>query len=71
MDPHKKFTTQWGKIYNRDLEEFTKEEILEMCHKDATDICMPRRDNDNRPPIIELEFEKDILHPAPYVLHNN
>ena len=37
-----------------------------MCPKDATDICMLRRDKENRfvrPPIIELEFEKDILDP--------
>ena len=35
-----------------------------MCLKDITDICMPRRDNENRlmvPPIIEVEFEKDTL----------
>ena len=37
-----------------------------MCPKDVLDISMPRRDDDNRligPPIIELEFEKDILEP--------
>ena len=37
-----------------------------MCPKGVTDIHMPRRDDDNRlmgPPIIELEFEKDILDP--------
>ena len=37
-----------------------------MCPKDVTDIRMSRRDDDNRlvgPPIIELEFEKDILNP--------
>ena len=37
-----------------------------MCLKDVMDILMPRRDDDNRllrPPIIELEFEKDILDP--------
>ena len=37
-----------------------------MCPEDVTDICMPRRDNENRlmgPPIIELEFEKDTLDP--------
>ena len=41
-----------------------KEEILEMCPKDITNIRMPRRDDDNMlmgPPIIELEFEKDTL----------
>ena len=58
------FNTQWGTIYSRDLVEFTKEEILEMCPKDVTDIPIPRRDNNNsfmRPLIIELVFEKDIL----------
>ena len=41
-----------------------KEEILEMCPKDITDIRMPRRDNKNSimgPPIIDLEFENDKL----------
>ena len=28
LEPHKKFNTQWGTIYNRDLVEFTIEEIL-------------------------------------------
>ena len=53
-------------MYNRDLVEFMKEEILQMCPKDVTDICMPRRDNENRlmrSPIIELELEKYILVP--------
>ena len=53
-------------MYSRDLAEFTKEEIMEMCSKDVVDICMPRRDDDNwllGQPIIELEFEKDILEP--------
>ena len=39
---------------------------MAMCPKDVTDICMSRRDNENRlmgPPIIELEFEKAILDP--------
>ena len=43
-----------------------KGEILEMCPKDVMDICMSRRDDDNRlvgPPIIELVFEKNILDP--------
>ena len=48
IEPHKKFNTQWGTIYNRYLLEFTKEEILEMCPKDVTNICMPSRDNDNK-----------------------
>ena len=37
-----------------------------MCPKDVTDIRMPKRDVENRfmgPPIIELEFKKDILDP--------
>ena len=64
IEPHKNFITQWGTIYNRELVEFTKEEILYMCPKDVMDICMLRRDNENRlmgPSIIELEFEKDTL----------
>ena len=39
---------------------------MEMCPKNVVNICMIRRDNDNRligPPIIELEFKKDILEP--------
>ena len=43
-----------------------KQETIEMCPKDVTDIRMPRKDNDNRlmgPSIIKLEFEKDILVP--------
>ena len=48
IEHHKKFNSQWGTIYNRDLVEFTKEDILEMCPKDVTDIRMPRRDDDNR-----------------------
>ena len=55
-----------GAVYSRDLAEFTKEEIMEMCPKDVMDISMPRRDDENRlmgPPIIELEIEKDILDP--------
>ena len=61
IEPHKKFNTQWRTIYNRDLVEFMKEEILEMCPKDVKNICMPRKDDYNRligPPIIELVFEK-------------
>ena len=27
IEPHKKFNTQWGTIYNRDLLEFTKGDI--------------------------------------------
>ena len=37
-----------------------------MCPKDVMDIRMPRRNDDYRlmvPPIIELEFAKDILDP--------
>ena len=37
-----------------------------MCPKKRTNICMPRRDDDNRlmgHPMIELEFEKDNLDP--------
>ena len=30
IEPHKRFNTQWGAIYNRDLVEFRKEEILEI-----------------------------------------
>ena len=59
-----KFNTQWDTIYNRDLVEFMKEKILEMDSKGVMDICMPRRGDDNRLvglPIIELQFEKDIL----------
>ena len=36
-----------------------------MCPKDVVDICIPRKYDENRlmgPSIIELEFEKDILH---------
>ena len=39
---------------------------MEMCPKDVVDIIILRRDNDNRimgPPIIELEFEKNIMEP--------
>ena len=53
-------------MYSKDLTEFTKEELMEMCPKDVVHIHMPRRDDGNRlmgPPIIELEFEKDILDP--------
>ena len=65
MQSHKKFKTQWETVYSRDLTEFTKEEIIEMCPKDVVDICIPRKYDENRlmgPSIIELEFEKDILH---------
>ena len=61
----KKFNTQWHTVYNRDLVEFIKEEILEIC-SNITNICMPRRVNENRlmgPPITELEFENDNLNP--------
>ena len=37
-----------------------------MCPQDVVDICILRRNEDNRlmgAPIIELEFEKDILDP--------
>ena len=53
-------------MYNRDLAEFMREEIMEMYPKDVLDIYIPRRDDGNRlmgPSIIELEFEKDILDP--------
>ena len=53
-------------MYSRDLTEFTKEEVMKMFPKDVVEIPVPRRDDDNRlmgPPIIELEFEKDTLHP--------
>ena len=54
-------------MYSRDLEKFSKEEIIEMCSKDVVNIrSIPRRNDDKRllgPPIIELEFEKDILNP--------
>ena len=39
---------------------------MEMCPWDVVDVRMPRRDDNNRlmgAPIIELEFEKDILDP--------
>ena len=39
---------------------------MEMCPTDVVAILMPKRDNDNRlidSPIIELNFEKDILDP--------
>ena len=56
--PHKKFNNQWGTVYSRNLAEFTKEEIMEMCSKNEVDIRVPRRD-DNWLIIIELEYEKD------------
>ena len=34
---HKNFNTQCGTIYNRDLVEFTKKELLEMCPKNVTE----------------------------------
>ena len=66
IELHKKFNTQWRSIYNRDLVEFTKQEILEICPKDITDISMPKRDIENRLmglSIIKQEFKKDILDP--------
>ena len=66
IEPHKKFNTQWETVYSRDILEFTKEKIMEMCPKDVVDICMPKRDDDNRlmgPPIIKFEFEKNTLCP--------
>ena len=66
IEPHKNFNTKWGTVYNRDLAEFMREEIMEMYPKDVLDIYIPRRDDGNRlmgPSIIELEFEKDILDP--------
>ena len=65
-EPHKKFNTQYRLVYSRDLAEFTKEEIMEMCPNDIVDIRVPRRDGDNRfvgLSIIKLEFEKDTLNP--------
>ena len=61
--PHKKFNTKWETVFSRDLAEFMKKEIIEMCPNGIVDIHMPRRNDDNRLmhlPIIELEFEKDI-----------
>ena len=55
-----------GDSYSKDLAEFTKDEIIEMCPKNILDNHTSRRDDDNRlmgPQIIELEFEKDILDP--------
>ena len=66
MDPHKKFNTHWGTLYSRDLAEFTKEKIMAMCPKNVVDIRVPRRNDWDRLmelPIIELEFEYDILNP--------
>ena len=48
IEPHKKFNTQWKTVYSRDLAEFTKEETMAMCPKDVLDICISRRDDDNR-----------------------
>ena len=59
MEPHKEFNNQWHTIYNRDLLEFTKNQILEMRPKEM-DIHMLTRDNENR---TGLEFEKDIMDP--------
>ena len=64
IEPHKKFNTQLGTIFNTDLVECMREEMLEMYHKNITDICMPWRDDKNRfmgPPINELEFENISL----------
>ena len=66
IEPHKKFNTQWGTVYSRDLAEFMKKKIVEMCPKDVVDIQVHRKDDDNRlmgPPIIKLEFRKNILDP--------
>ena len=55
-----------GALYSKNLAEFIKEQIMEMCPKDVVIICVPRRDDDNRimgPPIIELEFEKNTMEP--------
>ena len=44
--------------------KFTREEIMKMCHKDIVNIHVPKREENNRfmgLPIIELEFDKDIL----------
>ena len=59
VEPHKKFNTQCGTVYSRQLAESTKKEITAMCIKDMVEICMPRSDNGDRlmgPQIIELKF---------------
>ena len=58
--------THWGTVYSRDLAEFTKEEIIEMCPKDVVDICMLDGMTTTgllSPPIIELELQKHTLDP--------
>ena len=74
VEPHRKFNIQWGTVYSRDLAEFTREEILEMCPEDVIDIHVPRRDDNSRltePPIIELEFDRDTLDPHIVIRREN
>ena len=46
IEPHRKFNTQWGTVYSRDL--FTREEILEMCPEDIIDIHVLKRNDNSR-----------------------
>ena len=48
IELHRKFNTQWGTVNSRDLVEFTREEILEMCSEDVIDMHVPRRDDNSR-----------------------
>ena len=40
--------TVHSKKWNRDLVEFTKEEIIAMCPKDVVEIRMPKKDDRDR-----------------------
>ena len=67
VEPHKKFNTEWGIVYGRDLAEFAKEELMAMCPKDVVDICVLRRDDGDMlmdPPIIKLELKKKHFGPT-------
>ena len=67
------FKTPWGIVYSRNLAEFVKEEIMEMCSKDVVNIRVPRKDHYNRlmgPPIIETEPLREEEEPPQIVKIN-
>ena len=54
IEPHKKFNTTWGEIFSWELDEYTDQELLDICPEEVISVIRPS----DRKPLFFLEFNK-------------
>ena len=54
IEPHNKFNTTWCEIFSWELEDHTKEDLLDVCPEEVIDVVKPWKDK----PMFFLEYNK-------------